>query len=171
LGHFAQRRAAAQEKYCDFVQDGIGGHWIWQELEAQSLLGVEGFAEGLRHLVREKQQIREIPKGQRFAGQPTLEKLFARRPSDKTARDQLIEKAVSELGYSQIELATFLGLHYSTISRVVAARLEQQNKNKDLARRNNPVRNCELNGLNGALDYCDCNGPVAAGFNTSHVLR
>jgi hypothetical protein len=28
---------------------------IWDHLKAQSLLGVEGFAEGLRHLVTEKQ--------------------------------------------------------------------------------------------------------------------
>ena len=126
LGHFAQRRAAAQEKYRDFVQDGIGSHSIWEELEAQSLLGVEGFAEGLRHLISEKQRIGEIPKGQRFAGPPTLERLFARRPSDKMVRDQLIEKAVSEFGYSQMELAIFLGLHYSTISRILAARLGLQ---------------------------------------------
>jgi hypothetical protein len=82
-------------------------------------LGVEGFAEGLRHLLTEKQQMREIPKGQRFAGQPTLEKLFARRASDKATRDQLIEKAVSEFGYSEMELASFLKLHYSTISRIL----------------------------------------------------
>jgi len=41
-------------------------------------------------------------------------------------RDQLIEKAVSEFGYSQMELAIFLGLHYSTISRILAARLGLQ---------------------------------------------
>jgi hypothetical protein len=81
-------------------------------------LGVEVFAEGLRRLITEKQRIREIPKGQRFAGQPTLEKLFAQRTSDKTTRDQLIEKAVSECGYSEMELASFLDLHYSTISRI-----------------------------------------------------
>ena len=120
LGHFAHRRAAAQEKYSDFVQDGIGSRSIWEELEAQSLLGVEGFAEGLRHLVTEKQQILEIPKGQRFVGRPSLEKLFAQRTADKTTRDQLIEKAVSELGYSQMELASFLDLHYSTISRILS---------------------------------------------------
>ena len=120
LGHFAQRRAAAQEKYRDFVQDGIGNRSIWEALEAQSLLGVEGFAEGLRHLVTEKQQVREIPKGQRFAGRPTLEKLFARRTSDKTTRDQLIENAVSDFGYSQMEVGIFLNLHYSTISRILA---------------------------------------------------
>jgi hypothetical protein len=31
---------------------------IWNDLQAQSLLGVEEFAEGLRHLATEKQQIR-----------------------------------------------------------------------------------------------------------------
>jgi REP element-mobilizing transposase RayT len=126
LGHFGQRRAAAQEKYRDFVQDGIGSRSIWEGLEAQSLLGVEGFAEGLRHFVTEKQQMREIPKGQRFAGRPTLQKLFARRTSDKTKRNQIIEKAVSEFGYSQIELARFLDLHYSTISRILAQQRRAQ---------------------------------------------
>jgi hypothetical protein len=92
-----------------------------RDLRPRAFLGVEGFAEGLRHLVAEKQQIRGIPKGQRFAGRPTLEKLFAHRISDKTTRDQLIEKAVSEFGYSQMELASFLALHYSTISRILAS--------------------------------------------------
>ncbi len=36
---------------------------ILDSLQAQSLLGLEGFAEGLRHLVSEKQQIRTVPKG------------------------------------------------------------------------------------------------------------
>jgi putative transposase len=119
LSHFGQK-AVAQQKYREFVQDGIGNASIWDELEAQSLLGLEGFAEGLRHLVAEKQQIQEIPKGQRFAGRPTLERLFAHRSMGKKRRDQLIFKAVSDYGYSQMELAKFLDLHYSTISRILA---------------------------------------------------
>ena len=120
LNHFGHRKAIAQQKYREFIQDGIGSSSIWDELEAQSLLGVEGFAEGLRHLVTEKQQIREIPKGQRFAGRPTLKKLFGQRNSGKRTRDQLIAKAATEFGYSQMELASFLDLHYSTVSRILA---------------------------------------------------
>ena len=116
----------AQQKYRQFVQDGIGSSSIWDELKAESLLGVEGFADGLRHLVTEKQQIREIPAGQRFAGRPTLEKLFGQRSSGKSRRDQLIARAVSEFGYSQMEVASFLKLHYSTISRILASAPEQQ---------------------------------------------
>src|SRR5262245_20394929 len=126
LSHFGQRRAVAQEKYCEFVQAGIGSPSIWDDLEAQSLLGVEGFAVGLRHLVTEKQQIREIPKGQRFVGRPTMEKLFSQKSRSKTSRDRLIAKAVTEYGYSQMDLASFLGLHYSTVSRILAAADKQQ---------------------------------------------
>jgi putative transposase len=121
LRHFGQRKRIAHEKYFEFIQAGIGSPSIWDNLEAQSLLGVEGFAEGLRHLVTEKQQIREIPKGQRFVGRPTLEKLFSRRSRGKTSRNQLIAKAVAHYGYSQMDLASFLGLHYSTISQILAA--------------------------------------------------
>jgi hypothetical protein len=83
-----QRQASAQERYSAFVQAGIGNPSIWESLQAQSLLGVEGFAEGLRHLVVEKQQIREIPKGQRFVGRPSLEKLFSTRSPGKASRDR-----------------------------------------------------------------------------------
>jgi putative transposase len=126
LSHFGQRKPIVHEKYSAFVQAGIDSPSIWDNLEAQSLLGVEGFADGLRHLVTDKRQIREIPKGQRFAGRPTLEKLFSQRSLGKISRDQLIAKAVTHCGYSQIELANFLGLHYSTISRILAATKKQQ---------------------------------------------
>jgi putative transposase len=120
LNHFGRGKAIAQQKYHDFIQDGIGNPSIWDELEAQSLLGVEGFAEALRDFVTEKQQIREIPKGQRFAGRPSLEKLFSQKSLGKRSRDQLITKAVGGYGYSQMEVASFLDLHYSTISRILA---------------------------------------------------
>jgi hypothetical protein len=113
------RKAYAQEKYSAFVQAGIGNPSIWESLQAQSLLGVEGFAEGLRHLVVEKQQIREIPKGQRFVGRPSLEKLFSTRSPGKASRNRLVAEAITAHGYSEMEVASFLGLHYSTISRIL----------------------------------------------------
>jgi hypothetical protein len=55
-----------------------------------------------------------------------LDKLFSQRSRGKTSRDQLITKAVTDYGYSQMELASFLGLHYSTISRILTATQQQQ---------------------------------------------
>jgi transposase len=35
-------------------------------------------------------------------------------------------KAITDYGYSQMEVASFVGLHYSTISRIVAEVGEQR---------------------------------------------
>ena len=45
-----------------------------------------------------------------------------RQPS----RDPLIAEAVTAHGYSQMEVASFLRPHYSTISRILAANDQQQ---------------------------------------------
>lgn len=80
LSHFGGRKSIAQRKYCEFVDDGADSSSIWNDLEAQSLLGVEGFAEGLRHLVTGKQEIQEIPKGQIRRPPDSEEAIFAQEP-------------------------------------------------------------------------------------------
>ena len=40
LSQFGQHKAIAQQKYREFVRDGIDNASIWDELEGQSLLGV-----------------------------------------------------------------------------------------------------------------------------------
>ncbi len=61
----------------------------------------------------------EIPTGQRFVGRRSLEKLFSTRSSGKASRDRLVAEANTAHGYSEMEVASFLGLHYSTISRIL----------------------------------------------------
>lgn len=126
LGQFGQRKAHAQQKYREFVEAGIDGAPIWGGLKGQSLLGVEGFAEGLLEHVTGKKKIRELPKGQRFLGRPSLRKLFHATGKRKASRDRIIAEAVKRYGYSQMEVANFLGLHYSTISRLIKALSEHQ---------------------------------------------
>ena len=119
LNHFGQRRSPAQQKYRSYVAEGVSGATIWENLEAQSLLGVEGFAEALRGHVTGKQKAREIPKGQRLIGRPRLDKLFEGRGKEKPPRDRTIRDAVDNYGYSQIAVARHLKLHYSTVSRLI----------------------------------------------------
>ena len=78
LGYFGQRRGAARQKYQGYVRERVNEASIWQGLKAQSLLGVEGFAQALVGHVTGKTKDKEIPKGQRLIGRPTLEKLFER---------------------------------------------------------------------------------------------
>ena len=119
LSHFGQRRGLAQEKYRSYVTEGVNGATIWENLEAQSLLGLEGFADALRGHVTSKQNVREIPKGQRLIDRPSLEKLFEGGGKKNTARNRTIRDAVDQHGYSQIEVARHLRLHYSTVSRLI----------------------------------------------------
>ena len=119
LSHFGAKRGLAQEKYRKYVREGIGAPPIWEDLEAQSILGTEGFAEALTDHVIGKNTVKEIPKEQRLLGRPTLKRLFNQTGKQRTKRDQLIADAVYQHGYSQIEVARHLDLHYSTISRLV----------------------------------------------------
>lgn len=119
LSHFGQRRKLAQQKYRRYVEDGIGSASIWEQLEAQSLLGLEGFAAALTSHVAGKRKVREIPKGQRLVGRPSLKQLFEEIGTHKVRRDRRIAEAVEKHGYGQIEIARHLGLHYSTVSRLI----------------------------------------------------
>lgn len=126
LSHFGQRRGPAREKYRQFVKDGIGAATIWEGLEAQSLLGMEGFADALRSHVTGKQTLREIPKGQRLIGRTSLKKLFDGVGKDKAKRDRLIVESVYKHGYSQVAVARHLQLHYSTVSRLIKSAAKEQ---------------------------------------------
>ena len=126
LGYFGQQRRAAQEKYREYVREGVNEASIWDGLEAQSLLGVEGFAQALVGHVTGKTKDKEIPKGQRLIGRASLEKLFERNGEKKAIRDRMIGDAVKKHGYSQMEVARHLKLHYSTISRLIKAVNDEQ---------------------------------------------
>jgi hypothetical protein len=99
LEQLSGNRRKAQEKYREYVMEGIGDT-IWDKLEAQSLLGVEGFAEALREHVTGKETIQEIPKGQRFLGRLSLKKLFEMKKG-KTGRDRMIVTTVKDHGIAK----------------------------------------------------------------------
>jgi putative transposase len=61
---------------------------------------------------------REIPVRDRFAARPSLEELFAGVKS-KSLRDDCIRMARLQHGYRLNEIGHHLGLHYSTVSKVV----------------------------------------------------
>jgi hypothetical protein len=65
--------------------------------------------------------IPEIPRSQRYVHRPPLEKLFsAAVRADLRKRRVAIIKAEEQYGYRQQELASYLGLHYSSVSRIMS---------------------------------------------------
>lgn len=117
LSQFADRRDPAARHYRRFVQEGVGQPSIWKDAHDQALLGEPDFVERLRGYLRGAEEVKEIPRSQRYMGRPTLQQLFDGKLS-RARRDALIVRAVERHGYSQREVADTVGLHYSTVSRV-----------------------------------------------------
>jgi REP-associated tyrosine transposase len=118
LAQFGEKRRVAQNRYRKFVLAGIAGESPWKKLVGQCLLGDERFLEKLSPFLKEKAALTEIPRSQRFAVRPSLDRLLSSARS-ASKRDRAIAKAHLEHGYSQQEIAAHVGLHYSTVSRIV----------------------------------------------------
>ena len=56
---------------------------------------------------------------ERMLAKPPLEELFQDTETDKALRNERIHIAVREHDYTLFQLQDYLGMHYSTISRIV----------------------------------------------------
>jgi len=122
LGQFGSKKRIAERRYRAFVTDGIGGHRIWEDVKGQSILGERDFVDRLIDFVRGYEEVIEIPKGQRYVTRPSLGEIFKDAEGGKQKRDAGIAEAVTRWGYSEREVANHLGLHYSTVSRLINER-------------------------------------------------
>jgi putative transposase len=120
LGQFGTRKGQAEKKYREFVEAGKGEVTIWKKAKGGSILGGDEFIETLMAYIKGQRDIREIPRSQRYIKRPGLEEIFSGEAvNKKSKRDMKIREAAEMHGYSQKEVADYLGLHYSTISRLI----------------------------------------------------
>ena len=122
LSNFSTDPIRARQQYRRFVADGITNNQSpWTQLTGQILLGTENFVQKIRSLLEDEDALAEIPRVQRQIGRPMLEDLFpegVRLP--KKERNRLICLAHGEHGYTMKEIACWLGVHYTTISKIVS---------------------------------------------------
>jgi hypothetical protein len=122
LGQFSGKRGKAEQEYRQFVQWGINKETIWTEVRGQALLGEDEFADSLVAHLRKHKDVPEIPKSQRYVNRPLLGKIFTEKViRDKQKRDRNIVEAVEKHLYSQREIADHLGLHYTSVSRIISS--------------------------------------------------
>ena len=128
LGQFSKNRAAARQRYREFVADGmVKQDQPWSKLVGQIFMGSERFIARVQDLVDDKQEIKEIPRSQRYPGRPTLDRLFQASPdSNKLLRNERIVKAHLDFGYTLKEIGDWLGVHYTTVSKVVKGKREKK---------------------------------------------
>lgn len=120
LGQLASKRKMAEENYRKFVKAGMRLESIWKDLRGQSILGKDDFVEEMKDHLTGKEHIPEISKGQRFINRPILKNIFtAEVLQSKGARDERIIEAVKKYGYTQKQIADHLGLHFSSVSRIM----------------------------------------------------
>jgi putative transposase len=120
LGQFGTTRSIAKEAYQKFVQSGIRQESIWKALRAQSILGKDEFTTTLMDYLRGKRDIPELPKIQRYADRPSLTQIFSGRiVQDIGKRNEKIQEAVQQYGYRQREVADYLDMHFTSISRIL----------------------------------------------------
>jgi len=121
LANFSASLAEARRLYRQFVKEGMtAGETPWQKLSGQIILGTEGFIQHAKEMIGGREEIPEIPRTQRHVGRPAVEDIFpAETKITKQERNHLIRHAYSVYGYTLKEIAQALGVHYTTISKVI----------------------------------------------------
>jgi hypothetical protein len=115
---FHQKKTEAEKLYQKFVTAGIGLKSPWKELRGQILLGEEEFVDSHRDLLQDKQTVKEVSRIQRYLSRPKLSTLFLKE-RNKTERDKAIHRAHIQHGYTLKAIADHLGIHYTTVSKVI----------------------------------------------------
>jgi putative transposase len=126
LEQFSARRTVAERQYQQFVHAGNSLPSPWEQVRGQVVLGAEAFVAELQPLLANTAASKEIPQAQRFLQRPALEQLFSPGQwQTRSQRDRAIGVAHIEHGYSLSAIGQQLGLHYSTISKIVQQEYEK----------------------------------------------
>ena len=80
-------------------------------------LGNENFTDEIKHLIRGKEKLKEITRKQRYVTRPPLNEIL--KPKDKKSKNQVMYAAHLQHGYTLKDLAEYIGVHYTTVSRVI----------------------------------------------------
>jgi hypothetical protein len=107
----------AQRRYRAYVDDPAGLAW---SAEGTEVLGTAHFKKAVRHAMERCLEDRPIPVECRRAAQPPLEQVFGVEEPDSRSRDALILVAHIAHGYRLAEIARFLAVAPSTVSKALS---------------------------------------------------
>ncbi len=113
LAQFGRRAAPARATYRRFVIDGRGAASPWHGMAAAGILGGDDFLAEIR--AKAPAANAEVPAIRALTARPPLSRLLKRR----TKRGAWMSAAYRKHGYSMREIAAAVGLHYSSISKII----------------------------------------------------
>ena len=115
-------RFGSRSRYLEFVREGVGARSPWTALRG-ALLGSEEFVESLAGRFDRKAAEREFPRKERLVHREPLEAHFPPAVTrDRALRNDRIRELTGSGRYTAAEIGRHLDLHYSTVSRIVAAK-------------------------------------------------
>jgi len=94
-------------------------------VKGQLFLGQENFIDKIKHLMSVKENLKEITKKQRYVTRPPLNEIL--KYQDKKSRDQAMYEAHLQYGHTLKDIAEYIGVHYTTVSKVIK-RIEGEDK-------------------------------------------
>ena len=115
LSQYGVRTASAQQQFIRYIQAGTDDTGIGQQLRNPIYLGDEAFIEKTHARLNRDKDLSEVPRIQRRSSDKPLS-LYLDNYRD---RNQAIFTALEEGGFTQKEIAEYLGIHYSTVSKVI----------------------------------------------------
>jgi len=125
LSQFAKERRKASIQYQTFVLSGIKEASPLGKVKGQLYLGKDTFMDQIGHLLPGKDKLKEIPRKQRYINRLPLREVL--NYQNKNQRDQVIYIAHLQYAYTLKEIAEYLGIHYTTVSRAVK-RIEEKDE-------------------------------------------
>jgi REP element-mobilizing transposase RayT len=115
LAQFGKRRSLAQQRYSQFVSEGINGNSPWLNLKGQVFLGDDQFVERMQAHIQPVNDVVQIPLAQRRRAPPSLA-VIERQSSDRNAA-MIAAHATGCYSYQQI--ADYFGVYFTTVGKVV----------------------------------------------------
>ena len=115
---FAKRRSLAQQRYAQFVAEGIKAGSPWGNLKGQAFLGDEQFVTRMQKHIQTGKEDVQIPLAQRRPLPPSLAEIAKSAPD----RNAAIVAAHATGGYSYQQIAEYFGVHFTTAGRIVRGR-------------------------------------------------
>lgn len=121
-----QGQSKGRLAYRHFVAEGLGRESIWKGMKGQIFLGGPNFVERFRDHLQTHKDIPDIARSQGYANRPAMGDIFAKGIlRDKSKRNAKVQEAVERYAYTQREVADFLGLHFTSISRIMNQKIKR----------------------------------------------
>jgi len=120
LSCLSHDKSTAQRFFSDLVHTPIHVNKRMEIEITEKEMKNPDLAKMLRPLLDLRQSLAPVARNQRIQSRPLLKDLFKDALNDsKEVRDRLINEAFRIYGYTQSEIGDYIGLHTTTISRIV----------------------------------------------------